>query len=122
MSTFSYPIAIAATLRGPFEEIEALVDTGAFYAWVPGSVLKRLGLQPSGRRRFVLADGTIIDRDITDMAIRIDGEVRYAVCVFGEEGTEPLLGAVALEQFALAADPVNKRLVPMPKLPMLEIG
>ena len=122
MSTFSYPIAIAATLEGPFQRIEAVVDTGAFYAWVPGAALKRLGLEPSGRPRFVLADGSRIDRDITDVAMRINGETRYAIGVFGDEGTQPLLGAVALEQFALAVDPVNKRLVPIPELPLLEIG
>src|SRR6266852_5030533 len=114
MSTFSYRIAIAATPEGPFVEIEAMVDTGAFYSLAPGSILRKLGLRPSGNRSFVLADGSIIDRDITEIVVRIEGEARHTICIFGEEGTEPLLGAVTLEQFALAADPVNERLVPMP--------
>ena len=122
MSTFSYPLAIAATPEGPFQEMEAVVDTGAFYTWVPRSVLERLGVRPTGSRRFGLADGSIIERDIAWITIRINGEVSPTISVFSDEETEPLLGAVTLEEFALAADPVNKRLLPMPKLPMLSIG
>ena len=35
------------------------------------------------------------------------------LCIFGDAGTEPLLGAITLEAFLLAADPHNKRLVPV---------
>lgn len=43
----------------------------------------------------------------------------YTICAFGDEGTEPLLGAYTLEGFALAPDPVNQRVVPMPRLYLL---
>jgi len=36
--------------------------------------------------------------------------------VFGEPGSEPILGVFALDGFRLAADPVNRRLVPVPAL------
>ena len=51
--------------------------------------------------------------------MRLDGRSRHTACGFGDEGTEPLLGAVTLEEFALGVDPVNGRLLPMPKLRML---
>jgi len=38
------------------------------------------------------------------------------IVIFGEPGSEPLLGAFTLEGFRLAADPVNRRLVPVPGL------
>jgi hypothetical protein len=48
--------------------------------------------------------------------VRIDGRNRLTVAVFGEPQSEPLLGVVTLEEFGLAADPVNRRLVPVPAL------
>jgi len=34
--------------------------------------------------------------------------------VFGEQGSEPILGVVTLEEFRLAVDPVNHRLIFVP--------
>ena len=39
-----------------------------------------------------------------------------SIAVFGDPGSEPLLGVFILEGFRLAADPVNRRLVPVPAL------
>lgn len=121
MSTFTHPIAIAATVGGPFRELQAVVDTGAFYSWVPSSVLDGLGVEPTGQDQFVLADGSTIERDTTEIVVRIDGRTRHTICVFGDEGTEPLLGAYTLEGFALMVDPMNQRLVPIPRLYMLAV-
>lgn len=119
MSSFTVPIAVAASPEGPFEAFEAIVDTGAFYTWLPRSVLRHLGLRPTRTRQFGTADGRIILREITWISIRLDGEVQPTICVFGDEGTVPLLGAFTLEGFGLAVDPVNKKLLPIPTLPMV---
>lgn len=99
---------------GPFEALGAVVDTGAFYTWVPSSVLAHLGIVPHDRRSFLLADGRTLERDVGYAVVRIDGREVITLVVFGDEGTEPLLGAYTLEGLALAADPVNQRLVPIP--------
>ena len=36
--------------------------------------------------------------------------------VFGEAGSEPMLGVVTLEEFLLAVDPVQRRLISVPGL------
>ena len=96
-----------------YEPIEALVDTGATYTTLPGSLLRRLGV-PSGRRvEFELADGTVIEQDIGQTWVRIDGATAIVPVVFAEEGSQPLLGAVTLEIFLLAVDPVRQRLLPV---------
>ena len=33
--------------------------------------------------------------------------------VFGDDGAEPLLGAVTMEEFGLGVDPVRRRLAPV---------
>ncbi|MDP2935372.1 MAG: Retroviral aspartyl protease, partial [Dehalococcoidia bacterium] len=59
------------------------------------------------------ADGREASYPIAQVRVRLDGRERFTICVFGEEGTEPLLGAVTLEEFGLAVDPLNKRLIPV---------
>ena len=119
MGVFRYPIEIAARPEGSYERVEALVDTGSLYTWVPSGLLRGLGLAPTAKRSFVLADGRVIERDVVEAVIRLDGQTAHTICVFAGEGDQVLLGAVTLEQFALAADPVNKRLVPMPAIPAM---
>jgi 4a-hydroxytetrahydrobiopterin dehydratase len=106
-------------MDGPFERVEAIVDTGAFYTWVAASLLERLGVSPALQRQFKIADGRVIERGVAEVVVRIDGRALHTQCVFGDEGSEPLLGAFTLEGFALAPDPVSERLTPLETLPLL---
>ena len=119
MGCFNYTMELAKSREGPFIKIEAAFDTGAYYSYLPKSIVDSLGIEASGRRRLGLADGTLIERNIGDAWVRINDEVHATVCVLGDEDADALLGAVTLEEFSLSADPVNERLVPMEKLPML---
>lgn len=118
MSTFRHTIAIGSPDGSRFEQIEALVDTGSTYTWVPRSMLERLGVRPSFRMQFQTADGRLVERDAGETQARFDGQTRTTVVVFGDEGSLPLLGAYTLEGFSLAIDPVNERLIPVPGLLM----
>ncbi len=112
MRTFRHPAAVAATEHGPFVLVEALVDTGATYSLLPRSLFTRLGVAPHDRAEFVLADGRRIVRELVTVVFRLDDRTRHVLCIVGENGDEPLMGATALELFGLTADPVNRRLVP----------
>ena len=96
-----------------FSSMDALVDTGATYLSVPKDVLLELNCTPTGRRTFALADGSIAEYDIGPVSLRLNGEAQPVLCVFADEGSEPLLGAIALETFLLAPDPVNQTLIPV---------
>ncbi len=50
--------------------------------------------------------------------VRHNGREEVTLVVFGEEETEPLLGAYALDGLGLAVDPLARRLVPAPGLLM----
>ncbi len=117
MGVFRYEAEIAARPQGPFRTVSALVDTGSVYTWVPGDLLRDLGLEPTDNFEFFMADGGKTRRDAVEAVIRLEGRVRHTMCVFGEDDDQVLLGAYTLAGFALAADPVNKRLVPMAALP-----
>ncbi len=117
MGVFRYTIEIAARTEGPFRKVEAMVDTGSVYTWVPGRLLRELGLSPTDSFDFFMANGEKVKRDAVEAVMRLDGRIRHTICIFGGDADQVLLGAYTLEGFALAADPVNKRLVPMAALP-----
>ena len=122
VGTFSKRIELAATAEGPFRSVSALVDPGSIYTWVPGRILRGLGIAATDRYEFIMANGDKIQRDRAEALIRIDGRVMHTICVFGEDGDQALLGAYALEGFALAVDPLRRRLVPMEVLPAASTG
>ena len=116
MGIFYVDLEIGDPSGRSFETVEALVDTGASYTVMPPSLLGRLGVVPHSRKRFVLADGTRIERDAGEARIRMSDEVHTSTIVFGDEGATPLLGALTLEIFSMGVDPVKKRLIPVDSL------
>lgn len=118
MGTFKQEIEIAASPGGESRRLEALVDTGATYTWIPTSILRELGVEPEFKMPFVMADGRRVERDTAQIVVRIDGRERYSPCIFGDEGSMVLLGVVTLEELGLGVDPVNRRLIEVPGLLM----
>lgn len=112
MGTFNWPLRIAGTNTGRFVDVEATVDTGAFYTALPAPLLRELGVEPHLRRRLELADGRLIVADVGEARVTVSGETVTTQVAFGEDGSPPLLGALTLESLALAVDPVAQRLVP----------
>jgi clan AA aspartic protease len=113
MASFKVAIEIGPMDQSRFEQIEALVDTGATYTVIPRDVLGRLGIAPQFRRRFRVSDGRVVELDMAWAIVRTEGQMTYTICVFGEPGMDALLGAVTLEELGLGVDPVNQRLVPV---------
>ena len=115
MGTFRVEIEISDAAGERWETVEALVDTSVTYTTLPAPLLQRLGVAPHTRDTFVLADGRRVECDIGHGWIRVGGRSVVTLIVFGEPSL-PLLGAYALEGLRLAADPIGRRLVPVPGL------
>ena len=122
MATFRYPVVLLSLDRAQRVTLEMLVDTGATYTWVPEPILRQLGYQPTFRQRLRLANGQIIERDGCEAIVEIDGNALTPIVLFGDPDPEPLLGAVTLEQFSLAPDPVSQWLIPVEALLMAGWG
>jgi predicted aspartyl protease len=118
MGTFTVTIDVGSPDRNTWRQADVLVDTGATSTWLPRDLLVELGHVPTTRKSFQLGDGRLIDSDIADVPVRIGGEVHSTICAYAEAGAEPVMGAVTLEEFLLAPDPINKRLVPVVGLAM----
>ena len=116
MGHFRESVQVSHGAGGRFEPLEALVDTGATYTSIPRDVLEGLGVTPDEDWPFILADGREVRYPVAWIRIRIGERVQPTIVVFGEPGSQPILGVVTLEEFRLAADPVNRRLITVPAL------
>jgi predicted aspartyl protease len=92
------------------------VDSGAAYSVVPATMLKRLGIKPSSKRTFILADGSSVERKIGNALFRLDGHEGASPVIFGEKEDSTLLGLVSLEALGMILDALKRELRPLPML------
>ena len=118
MGTFRVTIQVGDPSGQQFIDVEALVDTGASDTALPEDVLVQLGVHPVDRFTYELADDRIVEYEVGEARIRLEGRKRTSQVVFGPPGMTPLLGATTLEIFHLAVDPVHMRLIPVTGLLM----
>jgi len=93
--------------------VDFLVDSGVVYSVVDAATLRELGCSPYRHKRFLLADGTAIERAIGDAYFEYGGIGGPAPVIFGEKGDSNLLGASTLEALELLLDPFKRELRPM---------
>lgn len=98
------------------EGLEFLIDSGAVYSVVPGTVLEKFGLNPLSEQEFRLADGTKIRRKKGWALFKYGEKVGVADVIFGEKGDSILLGALTLEALGLALDPIRRELRELPMI------
>ena len=113
MGIFTVPISVGDPQGENWIEMEALVDTGASVTAVPGSLLRELGVTPRVSQRFRSAHGEVRNMDMGEARILVEGREVGTMFVFNEEGTLPMLGALALEALFLGVDPVAQKLIPV---------
>ena len=116
MGTFSHPITLIGAQDTQSETLDALVDTGATFTSAPEATLERLGIRRENQIRLRLANGEVVEHAIGEVVAEMDGVRRTIICIFGDDGAQPLIGAHTLEAFLLAVDPVEQRLIPTESL------
>lgn len=102
----------------PPYEASFLVDTGAIDCMAPASALAEAGVSVEGRNVYELADGRPVEYDYGFARISFMGSETVVQIIFGPEGTEPLMGVVALENTGIAVDPVSRTLRRMTARPL----
>ena len=106
---------VEGVVTGPTDIVRTvrfLVDSGAKYSLLPLEDWRALGLTARRRLTFVLADGTPIERDVSECYIQIPQGEGHTPVILGEAGDEALLGVVTLEILALVLHPFNRTLQP----------
>ena len=93
--------------------VQFLVDSGATYTLLPQADWQSLGLKPKRRVKFTLADGTRMERDVSECHIELPQGEGHTPVILGEPGDQPLLGVVTLEELGLVLNPFQRTLQPM---------
>ena len=101
------------SIDAPTTALDFLVDTGAIYSVVPGSVLAALGIEPFEIETFGLADGTKQTYPVGEAFFALGDRRGTSKVVFAPEGVTPLLGAFTRESLGLMVNPVTRELLPM---------
>lgn len=93
--------------------VEFLVDSGAVYTLLPEKDWNAIGLKPKRRMTFTLADGTKVERAVSECHISLPQGEGHTPVILGQPGDEPLLGAVTLGILGLVLNPFQRSLEPM---------
>ena len=119
MGLFRMTIGVESLVkRGQVIEVpDTLVDTGSEFTWIPRAILESLGVGVERARRFIVADGRRIEREIGYAIIHAGGTAGIDYVVFAEESDFSILGAHSLEGLNLRVDPVKKQLVDAGPIP-----
>jgi len=109
-------VFVEGTVIGPTgkrAKLEFLVDSGATYTLLPLKVWRAIGLKPNDSVRCRLADGTPVERKVSDCRITLPRGQGHTPVMLGKKGDEALLGIVTLEEFRLILNPFSRQLQPM---------
>jgi clan AA aspartic protease len=109
-------IHIQGTVTGPTGKqatLKFLVDSGATYTLLPQKVWRAIELEPMDSVKCVLADGTEVERQVSECQIDLPQGHRHTPVMLGEKDDEALLGVVTLEILGLILNPFNRTLQPM---------
>ena len=112
VGTFSVDFVIRNRNGAQARELNGVVDTGASYTVIPAQILDELGIERERIRTFSFADGSRRELATGWMEMELQGERDAVQVVFGPDSRKILIGALALETFALAADAKYRRLIP----------
>ena len=93
-------------------EIEAMVVTGASFSWIHRERLEKMGVTTLRKMGFRAIDGSIIERELASVWVASDGFEGPDTVVVAERSDMEVIGAHTIEGLGLAADPVQKKLVP----------
>jgi predicted aspartyl protease len=113
MGSFSAKLRVwTPTSPEKVEEVEAMVDTGAAFSWIHRERLERMGFVALRRMGFRAIDGSIIERDTAAVWVASNGFTGPDTVVVAERNDMEVIGVHTIEGLGLAADPVQKKLVP----------
>lgn len=94
----------------------ALVDSGCMFMAINENIQAVLQLPVVGKHRGELANGLCEDYDIVaPIEVRYDGHVAHCSAVVLPGNSEPLLGAIPMEEMNVIIDPQRQELTVNPR-------
>ncbi len=99
-------------------DIHVLVDTGAFMLGINENIQEILQLRFLQRRTAQTADGRVYEYDVVG-PVRVEFQDRFSICnaMVLPGDSEPLLGAIPMEEMNLVVLPLQQKLAVNPAHP-----
>ena len=113
----SYAIEFRSQVGGTSVTLDAELDSGTPYAWIPSDVLDAIGAEPGRSQTFVTQDGVKHSYRVSQVRMRLAERDGFAICVRNEPGTRTRLGWHTLAGFGLTAGP-RGGLIPIKVFPV----
>ena len=111
MGTFYVTIQVADRFRERYVNVDAMVDTGSTYTSLSETLLEELGIEREETDVFEMADNRLVEYDMGETRIRLEGRELTVPVIFAADGAVPLVGMTTLEILRLGIDPVAEKLV-----------
>jgi predicted aspartyl protease len=96
--------------RGKGFAADFLVDAGAVDSLAPAKALRKAGIKPEGKNIYEPVDGGPVELEYGFARISLMGEETVSPIIFGPDGSEPILGVLALEGLGISVDPKTRSL------------
>ena len=94
--------------------VNFLVDSGSGCTLLSCQVWQSLRLEATREGKFVLADGTVVTRNMSRCFLILPQGEEYSPVILGESGDDQaLLGVVTLENLGLMLNPISRTIHPM---------
>ena len=116
------PVTVSNFVTNEFFTANFLIDTGATDSMAPASELKRIGIEPVGTRVYELANGEKAEFEVGDAKVSFLEETIPLRFIFGPDGSEPILGVIALESAGLVVDAKNQTLTRISAFPLKAVA
>jgi len=106
-------------------EVEAVIDTGATMLVLPRELARKLKLRKMREVGVRYADGRTTTKSVFGVVTaEIQGRAGEFNVLVEDNGTQPLVGQIVLEQLDLVVDARKRKVLPNPQspdLPMVEV-
>ncbi|MBO19045.1 MAG: hypothetical protein CL732_00715 [Chloroflexi bacterium] len=102
--TFHSTIEICPREGSRYQRVIVVSGSDNIYSVLPSALLEMLGVNPEWESRFTLPGGGWEMLPMAEVRMRINGQERTTICVYGKADGEPTLGRHTLAAFGLAAD------------------
>ncbi|MQG34553.1 MAG: hypothetical protein FI717_09660, partial [SAR202 cluster bacterium] len=104
--TFHSTIEIGPREGSRYQRVIVVSGSDNIYSVLPSALLEMLGVNPEWESRFTLPGGGWEMLPMAEVRMRINGQERTTICVYGKADGEPTLG-----RHTLAADHEEEELV-----------
>ena len=110
-NTFRCHIEIGPRDGARFQRVIVVAGSDNIYSVLPSTLLEMLGVITEWKSRFTLPGGGWEMLPTAEVRMRIPGQERTTICVYGKTDGEPTLGRHTLAAFGLAADHEKGKLI-----------